>query len=165
MKQDLYECNKCKDIGYILDTTTNRYKKCDCAERKMYEQILKRSGISEHFKKIGFKEFRTDTKWQKNAKSMAIDYVSNFENIEKERSNSIAFLGNCGSGKTHLSIAIANNLMSKNIGVLYMSYRDAVTRIKQVITDDEAYNKELSRYKNARVLLIDDFAKRKNNRE
>lgn len=55
--------------------------------------------------------------------------------------------------------------MSKNIAVLYMSYRDTVTRIKQIITDDEAYNKELSRYKNARVLLIDDFAKRKDNRK
>lgn len=159
--QVLYECDKCKDLEYIIDKKTNTARICECAERKQYQRILQKSGISENFKKISFKEFETKTEWQKNAKSMAIDYAKKFENIEKERNNSIAFLGNCGSGKTHLSIAIANNLMSKNIAVLYMSYRDIVTKIKQIITDDEAYNKELSRYKNARVLLIDDFAKGK----
>lgn len=160
-----YECNKCKDIGYIIDKKTNTARKCNCLERKIYQQILEKSGISEQFKKIGFKGFETKIQWQKEAKSTAINYVREFENIEKERSNSIAFLGNCGTGKTHLSIAIANNLMSRNIGVLYMSYRDAVTKIKQIITDDEVYNRKLSKYKNARVLLIDDFAKRKNNRK
>lgn len=55
--------------------------------------------------------------------------------------------------------------MSKNIAVLYMPYRETVTRIKQIITDDEAYSKEISKYKKARVLLIDDFAKRENNRK
>ena len=161
MTQDLYECAKCKDLGYILNPETNRYKICECEERKKYQRILEKSGISENFKKIGFKEFETKTEWQKKAKSEAVDYVKNFGDIEKSRNNSIAFLGNCGAGKTHLSIAIANNLMSKNIGVLYMSYREAVTKIKQVITDDEVYNKQISRYKNARVLLIDDFAKGK----
>lgn len=92
---------------------------------------------------------------------MAIDYVKNFEEIEKQRNNSIGFLGNCGAGKTHLSIAIANNLMTKNIAVLYMPYREAITKIKQAITDEEEYNNEISKYKKAKVLLIDDFAKGK----
>ena len=134
---------------------------CECEERKRYQRILDKSGISEGFSKISFKEFETNTEWQKIAKAMAIDYVKNFEYIEKQRNNSIAFLGNCGSGKTHLSIAIANNLMAKNIGVLYMPYREKVTKIKQVIIDDIEYNNQISNYKNARVLLIDDFAKGK----
>lgn len=132
---------------------------CECEEKKRYQRMLEKSGISNGFRKIGFKEFETKTEWQKTAKNMAIEYVKSFEIIEKQRNNSIAFLGNCGAGKTHLSIAIANNLMAKNIGVLYMSYREVVTRIKQIITDDIEYNRQISNYKNARVLLIDDFAK------
>lgn len=163
--QTSYECDKCKDLGYIIDSETNTAKICECTERKQYQRILERSGISDKFKRISFKEFETKIEWQKTAKGMAISYVKKFEDIEKQRNNSIAFLGNCGAGKTHLSIAIANNLMSKNIAVLYMPYREAITHIKQIVTDDEAYNKEISRYKNARVLLIDDFAKRKNNRK
>ena len=164
MTQVSYECNKCKDLEYIIDKKTNTARICECAKRKQYQRILEKSGISKQFNKIRFEEFETNTQWQKMAKAMAVDYVKNFEQIEKQRNNSIAFLGNCGSGKTHLSIAIANNLMSKNIAVLYMSYREAVTRIKQVVTEDEEYNKQITRYKKARVLLIDDFAKRKSNR-
>ncbi len=158
---DLYECEKCKDRGYIYHSETNSCEICECEERKIYERILEKSGISEQFRKKGFKEFETKTEFQKTAKTIAIDFVKNFKDIENTRNSSIAFLGNCGAGKTHLSIAIANNLMAKNIGVLYMPYRECITRIKQVIIDDIEYNRIVNKYKNARVLLIDDFAKGK----
>lgn len=155
-----YECSKCKDTGIIYDAKTNSARICECEERRRYQKILEKSGISKNFQKIGFKEFETKTQLQKMAKSMAIEYLRSFKDSENERNNSIAFLGNCGAGKTHLSIAIANNLMAKNIGVLYMSYRETVTKIKQLVTDDRAYENAIDKYKNARVLLIDDFAKR-----
>lgn len=60
-----------------------------------------------------------------------------------------------------MSIAIANNLMAKNIAVLYMPYREIITKIKQIITDELEYNRLMGKYKKARVLLIDDFAKGK----
>lgn len=161
MIQDSYNCEKCKDTGIIYDAKTNTARICECQEKLRYQKMLQTSGISEQFLRIGFKEFETKTEFQKVAKAKAIDYVKNFEQIEKERSNSIAFLGNCGTGKTHLSIAIANNLMAKNIGVLYMPYREVITRIKQVITDEFEYARAMNKYKTARVLLIDDFAKGK----
>lgn len=156
-----YRCYKCKDTGFVKNEETGRYGICECEEQKRYQRMLEKSGISKNFQKIGFKEFKTETTFQNIAKAIAVDYVKNFKDIEEARNNSIAFLGNCGAGKTHLSIAIANNLMSKNIGVLYMPYREIVTRIKQIITDDVEYAKVVNKYKNSRVLLIDDFAKGK----
>lgn len=161
MTQGSYNCKKCKDTGVIYNVETNTAKICECQEKVRYQRMLESSGISEQFLKIGFKEFETKTDFQRVAKTEAINYVKGFEQIEKERNNSIAFLGNCGAGKTHLSIAIANNLMAKNIGVLYMPYREVITRIKQVITDEIDYAKAINKYKTARVLLIDDFAKGK----
>lgn len=159
--QDFYNCKKCRDTGVIYNTETNTAKICECQEKVRYQKMLEGSGISEQFLKIGFKEFETKTSFQKTAKAEAISYVKSFEQIERERNNSIAFLGNCGAGKTHLSIAIANNLMAKNIGVLYMPYREVITKIKQVITDEIDYSKAINKYKTARVLLIDDFSKGK----
>jgi DNA replication protein DnaC len=92
---------------------------------------------------------------------MAIRYVKEFDNLKDAKNNSIAFLGQVGSGKTHLSIAIANELMKKNIGVLYMQYREAIIQLKQCIMDEENYNREIDKYKNATVLLIDDLYKGK----
>ena len=40
-----------------------------------------------------------------------------------------------------------------------MPYRDSITKIKQSITDEINYNKEMELYKNAQVLLIDDLFK------
>lgn len=90
---------------------------------------------------------------------MAVNYCRQFETIRNTENNSIAFLGQVGSGKTHLSIAIANVLMKKNIGVRYMQYREDIMRIKQSAMDEEAYAREINKYKTATVLLIDDLFK------
>ena len=65
---DLYECEKCKDRGYIYHSETNSCEICECEERKIYERILEKSGISEQFRKKGFKEFETKTEFQKQQK-------------------------------------------------------------------------------------------------
>lgn len=90
---------------------------------------------------------------------MAIDYCRNFDAIRDTEHNSIAFLGQVGSGKTHLSIAIANYLMKQHVGVRYMQYREDIMKIKQSAVDEIAYTREINKYKNATVLLIDDLYK------
>lgn len=150
-----YKCNKCKDLEFVINTETMIAKDCECRERRIYERILENSGISEAFKKKGLKNYRTDTTERTKAKKLATNYIKEFEQHRK----SIAFLGQPGAGKTHLSIAIANNLMAKNIGVRYFPYRETITQIKQVAMDNEEYQKELNKYKTAKILLIDDLFK------
>ncbi|MEW8960314.1 DnaA ATPase domain-containing protein [Paraclostridium dentum] len=77
--------------------------------------------------------------------------------MKNTRNNLIMFLEEVGSGKTHLSSSIANKLMDNCVGVLYMSYREAITKIKQNIIDIEEYERIIGRYKRANVLLLDDL--------
>ena len=133
---------------------------CECRELRLSESILKSSGINEEFRKKTFNNFDYSIDLQiTEAFAKAKGYYYNFEKIKDTRKNSIMFMGQVGSGKTHLSIAIANNLMENSIGVVYMPYREIITRIKQSILDEENYNRELKRYKEAKVLLIDDLFK------
>ena len=159
--KDSYNCEKCKDLEYIIDKETNTGIPCECREKNIYKRILEKSGIADSFRKIGFKEYKIKNKECNEAKNASIEYTKMFETIEKERNNSICFIGNVGTGKTHLSISIANNLMYRNIGVLYMPYREVITKIKQNMLDELEYNKTINKYKNARVLLIDDLFKGK----
>ena len=73
------------------------------------------------------------------------------------------FCGQVGSGKTHLSVALALNFLKQKIKVVYMPYRDVITKVKQNMIDEEYYSRTISKYKLCEVLLIDDLFKGKIN--
>lgn len=133
---------------------------CSCKKIREAEDILKKSGISKEFRNKKFDNFDYSVDMMvMDAYKKANDYVKFFDEIEGGRGNSIMFLGQVGSGKTHLSLAICNELMDSGVGVVYMGYRDVITKLKQNIMDEVYYNRVMNRYKNARVLLIDDLFK------
>ena len=155
-----YKCYKCRDMTFIL--IDNEAVPCECRQVRQAEEILKKSGISEEFRNKRFNNFNYTIENQVyEAYKEAYMYTKNFKSLEKERCNSIMFMGQVGSGKTHLSLAIANELMDSGVGVVYMSYREVITRLKQNIMDEVYYHRVMGKYKNARVLLIDDLFKGK----
>lgn len=158
-----YKCEKCHDVGWIYWTDENGYdfgKECECQKVAKAKRIMENSGILSGQQDISFKSYITnDVPALENAKEKTIKYYQAFEKIEHERNNSILLCGQVGAGKTHLGIALSNNLIARMIAVIYMPYRNVITTLKQNITNDEVYNRELSKYLNARVLFIDDMLK------
>lgn len=158
-----YECPKCKDTGFVYRTDENGYEiacRCECYEIRRSREMMKRSGISTEFQKKTFDNFTTKGNAQlTNAKGKAMQYVEHFGQTEHDRYNSIMFTGQVGAGKTHLGTAICGALMKSGVAVIYMAYRNAVTKIKQNIIDEAVYNRELNQYMSARVLYIDDLLK------
>lgn len=158
MGNDDYNCDKCCDLTFVFEGNTAI--PCECRAVIEAKNILKNSGISEEFRNKIFENYNYGFDSQCiDAFTKAREYVNNFDDIRDSRKNSILFMGQVGSGKTHLSMAIANNLIDKGIGVIYMPFRDVITNIKQNIMDEEYYRRVVSRYKNAKVLLIDDLFK------
>lgn len=156
-------CEKCGDSGWITyEKEGMTYAKhCECREVTIAKSRLEASGVSEEFLKRGFKDFETKgNKELEYAKNVATEYYMRFNEIELFKANSILFSGQVGAGKTHLSMAICNNLMNfKNVSVLYMPYRESIMKLKQSASDELNYAREINKYKNARVLLIDDLFK------
>lgn len=157
-----YECAKCRDTGWI-EVEQDGYtamRKCDCWAVREARRLMEQSGISLEFQNKRFDNFNTRNNPQLvNAKNKAMAYCKSFGEIEGTRYNSIMFCGQVGSGKTHLGTAICSTLINRNVAVIYMAYRNAVTKIKQLLTDESAYAGELSKYSRARVLYIDDMLK------
>lgn len=158
-------CPICKGMGVIMyEIDGYQYAKdCECRELKLARERMERSGISEEFRGKGFKNFNDrGMEVLKRAKAIGIDYCKKFPEIRNARRNSVLYQGQVGSGKTHLSIAICNAIMDKHkTGVVYMPYREEITKIKQCVTDEINYNQAISRFKNAPVLMIDDLLKGK----
>jgi DNA replication protein DnaC len=88
-------------------------------------------------------------------------YYKDFDSIKNMRRNSILFCGQVGSGKTHLTVALALNFLNRKIKVVYMPYRDVITKLKQNVLDGEYYRKIISKYQLCQVLLLDDLFKGK----
>jgi DNA replication protein DnaC len=95
-------------------------------------------------------------------KETAKDYARRYPEIKDTEHNSLLLMGQSGSGKTHLTMAVANAVMETHlIGVTYMEYREEVTKLKQLVNDYERYEREINRLKYAECLMIDDFLKGK----
>ena len=156
-KLDEYRCFKCRDLRFILKD--NEAIPCSCKGVREAEEILLNSGISERFWKKTFDNFNYSYNMDVcEAFMKANEYVKSFDKGSK-CNKSIMFVGQVGSGKTHLSMAIANSLMKDGVGVLYMSYREEVIKLKQNVMDKEYYKNAMDRFKKCRVLLIDDLFK------
>jgi DNA replication protein DnaC len=159
-----YFCAKCKDTTWITWTDDEGYpvaKRCSCYTLRQVEEAKARSEIPQEFQEKNFEDFVANDPRLSNAREKARQYAEHFVENEKEKCNSIMLCGQVGAGKTHLATAICNELMTKGIHVTCFYYRNAVTKLKQLVTSHDEYAAEISKFKECRVLFIDDLLKGK----
>lgn len=161
------KCPLCNGYGMIQvkkEDGSTVFKECECSKKEKLDRMWQNSGINTENLDKTFTNFECWNQKSKELKEKAANYYLEFDKIRKDRRNSILLCGNPGSGKTHIALAIANNMLKKKkLRVVYMSYRDIITKIKQNMIDEEYYRKTLSKYQLAEVLLIDDLFKGKIN--
>lgn len=159
-------CPKCGGsmwITWVDEQGCDMARRCECFEPTMAKRRIVASGISEPFRAKGFKNFDTRGIAQlEKAYTICVDYCKNYHDIKGLRHNSILLLGQVGCGKTHLALASANALLDyQKIRVVYMPYREMITRLKQNITDEGSYTRAIDTFKTAPMLVIDDLLKGK----
>lgn len=157
-EQNNYHCPICKDTGIIFDYEQNRAWICRCQEQKSYERLFKSSQITPAFRSKTFENFITEGRPPviRDMYECARDYTSRFEELRGEENNWLVFLGEPGSGKTHLSIAVANHLMAIGIPVLYFQHVEGMGELKDSL-GREGIAQKLERMKNATLLIWDDL--------
>ena len=136
---------------------------CECRKIEKLKSEWKYSGINVEQSKLTFSSFEVWNEASSRIKDTAAAYCTDFDEIRNNRRNSILLCGQVGSGKTHCSIAVALNFLKQRIKVVYMPYRDVITKIKQNMIDEEYYTRTISKYQLCEVLLIDDLFKGKVN--
>lgn len=157
---EVFKCEKCRDREFLLVINEDGYevaKECECRKVRQHERRIKNSKISKTFQNKNFSNFEEITENHKKLKDCVIDFFKKKE-IEE---HSILFLGQVGSGKTHLAMALTNNLLKQGKNVLYIDYRSFISKLKQNMLDKEEYKKMLTEAKEVEILFIDDFFKGK----
>lgn len=153
-----YKCSKCKDTSWI--EKDGAYTRCSCYTEEYLSRLWENFGVKIKDIKL-LREYEPYNDSTKKAKDKAAEYIRSFDEIKNTRENGFALLGQPGAGKTHIVLAIGKALLEKKISVVYMPYLEVIKELKALAMYQEDYEKLLSRYTRAKVLIIDDLFKDK----
>ena len=153
-----YTCEKCSDSGYI-----DGVKMCSCLRELIIKGRIEESAMGKLIEKQSFDTFELgvyayDPKVQERMKmilAMAKTYVRDFST----KRDNLLLIGKTGTGKTHISTAIARELIHQGYDVIYDSTQNIISdfesdRFKSGYGREE--NKS-EKYLNCTLLIIDDL--------
>ena len=152
-----YQCEKCSDTGFVGT------RMCSCFKEMLITENIRSSGMGMLIEKQSFENFSLDR--YKNSPDEYRRMELNF-NVAKEFADNfgeggknLLFIGKTGTGKTHLSTAIAKKVIEKGFEVLYDSAQNIVTAYE----DDRfksgygPYEPKGTKYIECDLLIIDDL--------
>lgn len=139
-----YSCEKCQDTGVIEDYDNERRvsygtKVCSCHMDLLKKYASEKMASMTPLELSSFEDFRIDyypniNKNGENPYEEMASVLSNCkryaENFDRD-SSSLYFYGRTGLGKTHLSLAIANEVMKKGYNVVYGSVLNFLSKLEK----------------------------------
>lgn len=129
-------------------------KRCRCAESLILENKIKSAAIPEELKNCSFKNYQRGEDNQK-AFNAAYKFVKDWDLKPK----GLLITGTVGTGKTHLTIAIINNLLvKKRISTLFVNTPELVAELRDAQFKDSLSGK-MDKIKECPLVCFDDLAK------
>ena len=156
-----YECPLCNDTGYING------EMCACMRRRLIEVGMRASGLSELIKKQSFENFSPEY-YRYNPEvfremsmnlQIAAEFAEQFGSPDAKDKN-LLLVGGSGTGKTHLSTAIARRVIERGYDVLYNSAVGMLSDFESLrfgtgMVQGDGSN--VSRYTECDLLILDDL--------
>ena len=173
---DRCSCKKAKDYWAKEDARkeaeriAQERREADARMQAKVSRLFKESGIRGRFRNRTFEKFIVNNENRK-AYNVAKRYAETFHDRipqKDERGNAmppaierngLLMIGSYGTGKTHLSTAIANQLINTGVPVIAMTMIDLLARIKQSYdsTDTVSEAEIMKIYEDIPLLIIDDI--------
>lgn len=129
-----YDCNKCKDTGYIDG------KMCECFKKLLRSETYKKLNDLSPLSLSTFNTFDLDHYSSEDTETgvsnkrkmeRILNYCINYADKFNLESENLFMNGATGLGKTHLSLAIANTAINRGFGVIYASTPAIVSKLEK----------------------------------
>ena len=153
-----HSCPLCRDTGYIDGS-----KVCSCLKEELIKATIASSGIGNLIEKQSFDNFELGIyesderiyKIMKNNLEVAKRFVENF----RSNPGNLLFFGKTGTGKTHLSTAIAREIIKSGFDVVYDTTQNIISdfetdRFKNAYSQAEPL---AEKYLKCDLLIMDDL--------
>lgn len=116
---------KCEDIKLAKRALElSKKSRLDKLQRIFNDNSL----INQSLKSATFKNYHPTSEELGNAKRKLMKYVKEFD---KNKSHNLLLVGNYGTGKSHLAVAITKELINAGYSCLFLSVPKLLTKIKQ----------------------------------
>ena len=126
-----FTCAECSDTGFIGT------RMCHCLKQALIRKNIQSSGMGNLIDRQSFENF--DLNWYKSSEEDYKRAVHNYNtavafanNFSKGKGSNLLLIGNTGTGKTHISTAIARRVIDGGFDVLY----DTAQNVIQAFADD-----------------------------
>lgn len=137
-EQDLepeYQCKRCRDTGYVDGRI------CSCLKDLLREEAYRRLNALTPLSLSTFEDFslefypdRPDAGSGRSPRAAMREILANCkkyaQTFSPADSRNLILQGATGLGKTHLSLAIANEVIRRGFGVVYSSVSSLITRLE-----------------------------------
>jgi DNA replication protein DnaC len=154
-------CPLCKGSGWLRldspvgDQNFGKLVPCECTmavkDRKAFDELKKNSNL-ELFRDLTFDTFNPRVPKTRDAFEIARQYA-------KDPSDWLLFMGNYGSGKTHLAAAIANEALSRHIRLYFAVVPDLLDYLRATFdpSSEDTYDQRFDMIRNVPLLILDDL--------
>ncbi|ACL74429.1 ATP-binding protein [Ruminiclostridium cellulolyticum] len=167
-----YQCEKCKDTGYITDTSGSQ--RCSCYRQQIISHLFSQSNISvngnecfDNFNEMLYPDEIDEAKYgitispRENINSIKESCIKFIKNIDDPNQKNLFFNGRTGVGKTFLSFCIARELINQGRTVLYLTAPalfDIITGHKmRTFKEDDFIDDRYQSIFSVELLIIDDL--------
>lgn len=160
-----YTCKLCKDTGYIEKNGKTLY--CNCFKRLLIasacEQLNRTTPLTlSTFDSFDINRFSKEIHPDFNVSpynniTQVYNYCLNYAKCFNADAKNILMRGGTGLGKTHLSLAIANEVIRRGFGVIYVSAPALMSKLEKLRFSKENEESYIDMLANCDLLIIDDL--------
>ena len=162
-RKETADCQICQDAGYLRSDVPvghpmfGRLTTCECKRKEMDERHadeLQQLSNLDVFTQQTFDDFDPEVEGTGEAYDAAMQFA-------REPAHRWLFLsGPCGTGKTHLAVAISKHVMQwHNMSVYFAVVPDLLDHLRATFDPNSgtAYDDRFTMIRNAQVLVLDDL--------
>ncbi len=120
-------CPRCGGSGWESLEGTGSVRRCGCSDAARVERLLADARIPKRYEHCDLDSYMPNDPSQKKAKADVGRFIEKYPLIDV----GLLFLGNCGVGKTHLSVALLKQIILEKHDVgLFYDFRDLLREIQ-----------------------------------